>query len=249
MKKRILALAMTLVMVFSSMAALSTVSFAADDHDDCLHFDENWPTVPAYLATVNVDGRAQSDEPYIMVQEYLPHVRYGVAWDYENLYFAFYNYGVATDIAYQTIDITVGGSDYKVDVANATIEGPGADKAKVANTSNVYIEISIPLSALDLHFTPDTVYAPMELKVVSSKGTDEAKANIELTGRSIYKKSASWDNYDNAKLSTYFNWNGSIVSVEAGKTVRTNASGMKAAADAGDSYVYYDYTTKSRRIQ
>lgn len=190
MKKRILALAMTLVMVFSSMAALSTVSFAADDHEDCLHFDESWPTVPAYRATVKVDGTGQNSEPYIMVQEWLNNVRYGLAWDYENVYLVLYNYGVNNDAKYSSIEFTIGGTEYKV--AGSTITG-GLGGAKAAQASNVYFEIAIPLAEIKLHFTPETVYAPLALKVVSNKGTDVANVNVELTGRTLIRRNTAWD--------------------------------------------------------
>ncbi|MBO5883744.1 MAG: hypothetical protein J6Q78_05005, partial [Clostridia bacterium] len=131
MKKRILAFALTLAMVVTSLSMLSFVSFA-DDTPDEPTFEATDGNLFAWLYSLNVDGNVDRDDPLMMATT--PLINDGdrnlymtTAWDYDNAYIHMYYTGLGDQSTYYLDEVswTVGGANAMASTVKAGLQRSG----------------------------------------------------------------------------------------------------------------------------
>ena len=193
MKKRILALALTLAMVVTSLSMLSFVSFAEGTPEEPT-FEATDGNLFAWLYTLNVDAGVDRDDPLMMATT--PLINDGdrnlymtTAWDYDNVYLHMYYTGIGTSNNYlDYVSWTVGGANATASTIKAGVEHSGTF-TKIS--ANYYCcEMAIPLSEVNAKLEDGVLSADMILDIVYNANGDHLTKNYNLvfSGNSLITK-------------------------------------------------------------
>lgn len=115
MKKRLIAFALTLAMVVSSLAMFSFVSFGAEE-DVAVAAETPKQKLYAYMGTNKVDGAIDADEPFTArTENLLPKVSMSTTWDYDNVYIYIYQWPFHGNTDYlNTLNVNIGGAQMNI---------------------------------------------------------------------------------------------------------------------------------------
>ncbi|MBO5883482.1 MAG: SGNH/GDSL hydrolase family protein [Clostridia bacterium] len=231
MKKRILAFALTLTMVITSLSMLSFVSFAEDTSAES-SFEATDGDLYAWLYSLNVDGNVDRADPLmcsnILLRE---NLNTAVCWDYDNVYIYMYYVGAKKESSHlKDVTWTVGG-------ATATVTGGGATTGGTYTKikASIYAcEIAIPLTAINAKLENGVLSADMTLDlVIDDAGTRITKNyNLIFSGRSLITR--LWETNPQDTTSQTNGYLGFNVRAEArgGNAVATTLkTGSTAAAE------------------
>ena len=212
MKKRILAFALTLAMVLTSLSVLSFVSFADNTQSRAAAADGD---LYAWLYSLNVDKSVGKDDPLALANNnLLSNMIMCTAWDYEYVYLQIYYHSLSNTSTQYLDDIswTVGGATATVTNANLD-SGASFGGTFGKSLSNQYVwEVSIPLNKINAKLTDGVLSADMTLNIRydSDAKTINKSYNLIFSGRTLITR--FWDiNNNGTETNGYAGFDGSLL--------------------------------------